>query len=124
MTPEEQTTLPSSLQSDSQRKELYRVVELFRARDLWEALDRVLRSEQLWHLREAALSSGEHPISPDYHRSVANWLESVLNGALKNYAEQAAEELKSDDEKAKTLTDLAGETRLQEADSGDDYLYK
>jgi len=49
-------------------------------------------------------------------------IESVLNGALQNYAEQAAEELKTDDEKSANLTDLLADSHLQEQDSGGSYL--
>ncbi len=119
---EERTTPLNLMQSEEQRKALSAVVELFRARDLWDALDRVLRLEQLWHLRAAALSSSNPDLPIDFHKSVALWLEGVLNGALENAAEQATEALMTDDEKATSLTDMVAESLLQEQDSGGEYL--
>ena len=118
----ERTTPLNLMQSEEQRKALLEVVELFRARDLWDALDRVLRLEQLWHLRAAALSSNNPELPVDFHKSVALWLESVLNGSLENAAEQAKEALKTDDEKSTSLTDMVTESLLQEQDSGGEYL--
>lgn len=57
----------------------------------------------------------------DYYKHVAAWIESVLNGALENFAEQAREELMSEDEKSANLTDLYS-GNLQEKDSGGTYL--
>ncbi len=83
----------------------------------------MLRLEQLWHLRAAAFHSNDgEKFGPEYHSAVANWLESVLSGALKNWGEKAEEALKSEDEKSATLTSLLTSTQLQEQDSGGDYL--
>ncbi len=120
---EEQTTPLNLMQSEEQRKALLAVVELFRQRDLWDALERVLRLEQFGHLRAAAFqSTNSDGFGPEYHTHIAQWIESVLLGALEHYKEQAKEALMTVDEKATSLTDLAAESRLQEQDSGGEYL--
>lgn len=120
---EELTTPISSMQSPEQQEKLLAVLEMFKQRDLWEALERVLRLEQLWHLREAAFSSNDDPrYGAEYHRHVASWLESVLNGALQNYKEQSDVALMSESERETKLTDLLSNGAIMEKDSGADYL--
>ncbi len=120
---EDLTTPLSLMQSPEQQDKLQAVLELFQDKGLWEALERVLRLEQLWHLREAAFQyNKDEQFGPDYHRSVAHWLESVLSGALENHAANSAAALKSLNEEPTTLTDLVTNGTLQEQDSGGSYL--
>jgi len=117
--PEAQATPTKSPQLVPKHQQLLEVVDLFRQRDLWRALEEVLRQEQLYHLREAALSSSEFV---EYHRHVAQWLEAVLNGALESYNEEAKLATMSESARAKTLLELVGSASTMEPDSGTDYL--
>ena len=116
---EKETDLAETLNSSTllmeQRQDLERVLELFRQRDLWKELERVLKAEQLSHLRGAAFSSSNEEAT--YHKHVAQWLEHVLNGALENYADQARARLSPNE-----LEDATPPVSLMENDSGAEYL--
>ena len=65
---------------------------LFRERDLWEDLMEVLQEELHFHLRAAALGSGDER-SKIEHAGVARWLDEVLCGGLDAYRVQAEVQL-------------------------------
>jgi len=77
----------------AQHEKLLRVLDLFRARDLWEPLLEVLRAEQDYHLRAAVLYSNEPREARDFHAHVAQWLDLVVKGAFENYHLQAEQAL-------------------------------
>lgn len=113
--PLDQSTTPlDSVKLLEQRESLLRVLELFRQRDLWKALEQVLRAEQLSHLRVAAFSSSKE--QREASRYIAHWLESVINGGLESYRDQADATLNPDDYQPDAPPPL------QEMDSGADYL--